>query len=114
MEVISQSGGSLCICFQHPVKRHSVAPPKKDRHTCHSSFCSPPNKDTVSPHKDSKHSTHGAKKGAVTPNKDMVDVSYSVLVVHHMRIVYGSALQVPLDMAVDTKLYFSPLGKCVL
>ena len=42
---------------------------------------------------------------------DMVDLSYSVIAVHHMKVLYGSALQVSWEMAANTKLCFSPMGK---
>ncbi|XP_072026352.1 gamma-secretase-activating protein-like [Amphiura filiformis] len=82
MEVILQSGGSLCICYQHPVKKHTHFQSHQDTHKSHS--------------------------------EETVDISYSVLAVHHMKVLYGSALQVPWDRAVNTKLYFSSMAGYIL
>ena len=82
MEVVLQSGGSLCICYQHPLKKRTQSQLHQDQ-----------------------------SQNATGHNEETVDLSYSVLAVHHMKVLYGSALQVPWDMAVNTKLYFSSMGE---
>ncbi|XP_038059307.1 gamma-secretase-activating protein-like isoform X2 [Patiria miniata] len=46
--------------------------------------------------------------------QDLVDLNYSVLILHHMTVLHCSVPQIPRALAESTKLYFTCLGSYIL
>ncbi|XP_071960471.1 gamma-secretase-activating protein-like isoform X2 [Antedon mediterranea] len=106
MEVIHQSGGSLCVCYQHPIEKARSESSADEQHVMSST-------------EDDTDNDDWRTQGLTTSNektvgRQLVDMKYTILVVHHGLTINATIPDISRSIAENAQLYFSSLDGYIL